>query len=119
VPKITSSSHDDENYDNSQCSNEDPFTHLPFPDHRKPIFEYRYEGSAKPFFHRWYAWASRSRLQPMFDVARMLKRRLDNILTFVRHRITNAGIESLNSKIQWVKYTARGFRNKSNFINAI
>ena len=24
-----------------------------------------------------------------------------------------------NAKIQWVKYTARGFRNKQNFINAI
>jgi transposase len=83
------------------------------------IFEYRYEGSARSFFHRWYAWASRSRLQPMFDVARMLKRNLENILTFVRHRITNVGSEGLNSKIQRVKYTARGFRNKSNFINAI
>ena len=27
--------------------------------------------------------------------------------------------ESLKAKIQWVKYTARGFRNKQNFINAI
>jgi transposase len=35
------------------------------------------------------------------------------------HQITNAGSESLNAKIQWVKYTARGFRNKQNFINAI
>jgi len=25
----------------------------------------------------------------------------------------------LNAKIQWVKYTARGFRNRQNFINAI
>ena len=36
-----------------------------------------------------------------------------------RHQITNAASESLNAKIQWVKYTARGFRNKQNFINAI
>lgn len=83
------------------------------------IFDYHYEGSARSFFGRWYAWASRSRLQPILDVARMLKRRLDNILTFVRHRITNATSESLNSKIQWVKYTARGFRNQRNFIDAI
>ncbi|HLJ10927.1 MAG TPA: transposase, partial [Planctomycetaceae bacterium] len=27
--------------------------------------------------------------------------------------------ESLNSKIQWVKYTARGFRNFDNFATAI
>jgi len=49
----------------------------------------------------------------------MLKRRLENILTFIKHRITNAASESLNAKIQWVKYTARGFRNQRNFINAI
>lgn len=34
-------------------------------------------------------------------------------------RITNAASESINAKIQWVKYTARGFRNKQNFIHAI
>ncbi len=35
--------------------------------------------------------------------ARMLKRRLENILTYLRRRITNAASESLNSKIQRVK----------------
>ena len=48
-----------------------------------------------------------------------LKRRFENIITYLRHQITNAASESLNAKIQWVKYTARGFRNKQNFINAI
>jgi transposase len=53
------------------------------------------------------------------EVAAMLKRRFDNIITYLKHRITNATSESINAKIQWVKYTARGFRNKQNFINAI
>ncbi|HUG82261.1 MAG TPA: transposase, partial [Bryobacterales bacterium] len=56
---------------------------------------------------------------PMIEVGRMLKRRFENIVTCLRHRVTNATSESLNAKIQWVKYTARGFRNKQNFINAI
>ena len=30
-----------------------------------------------------------------------------------------AGSESINAKIQWVKYTARGIRNKQNFVHAI
>ena len=64
-------------------------------------------------------WAVRSRLQPMKDVAAMLKRRFENIITYLRHQITNAASESINATIQWVKYTARGFRNKQNFINAI
>jgi transposase len=53
----------------------------------------------------------------MLEVGRMLKRRFENIITYLRHRVTNAGSESINAKIQWVKYTARGFRNKQNFVN--
>ena len=49
----------------------------------------------------------------------MLKRRFENIITYLHHPITNALSESINSKIQWVKYTARGFRNKRNFQVAI
>ena len=40
---------------------------------------------------------------------------LDNI----KLQITNAKSEAINSKIQWIKYTARGYRNVDNFITAI
>ena len=83
------------------------------------LYDYMYEKPAPRHFHWWYNWAVRSRLQPMKEVAAMLKRRFENIITYLRHRITNAASESLNAKIQWIKYTARGFRNKQNFINAI
>lgn len=83
------------------------------------LFEYCYEGAARRHFQRWYYWATHSRLKPMIEVARMLRDRLQNILTYLKHPITNATSESLNAKIQWVKYTARGFRNKGNFKTAI
>jgi len=83
------------------------------------LYNYVYEKPARKHFHWWYSWAIRSRLEPMKQVAGMLKRRFENIITYLRHHITNATSESLNAKIQWVKYTARGFRNKQNFINAI
>ena len=83
------------------------------------LYGYIYERPARKHFRWWHSWAVRSRLQPMIEVARMLKRRLENIITYLRHRITNAASESINSKIQWVKYTARGFRNKQNFQTAI
>ena len=83
------------------------------------MWEYRRLGVAKRFFHRWYNWAIRSRLEPMKKVARMLKRRLVNVLTYIGHRITNAQSESLNSKIQWIKYTAHGFRSRKGFRRAI
>ncbi len=55
----------------------------------------------------------------MKKVAGLLKRRFENIITCLTHPMTNATSESINAKIQWVKYTARGFRDKQNFINAI
>ena len=83
------------------------------------LYDYVYEKPARKHFQWWYSWAVRSRLQPIKEVATMLKRRFENIITYLQHRITNAASESLNAKIQWVKYTARGFRNKQNFIHAI
>lgn len=83
------------------------------------LFDYRREAVFRTQFRRWYYWATHSRLRPMIQVAKMLHGRFRNIVTYVEHRITNATSESLNAKIQWVKYTARGFRNKINFQTAI
>jgi len=83
------------------------------------LFSYRYERPARKHFRWWHGWAVRSRLRSMLDVARTLQRRFENIITYLRHRVTNAASESINAKIQWVKYTARGFRNKENFKAAI
>lgn len=83
------------------------------------LFSYSYRKAARRYFKWWYYWASHSRLAPMVAVAKMLKSRITNVLTYFSHRITNAMSESLNAKIQWVKYTARGFRNMDNFKTAI
>jgi transposase len=83
------------------------------------LWGYRYEKAAKNFFKKWYCWATHARLKPMAEVAKKLKRHLENILTYLKHRITNAVAEGLNSKIQQVKSAARGFRNFENFRIAI
>lgn len=80
---------------------------------------YTYPAWARKFFEEWYRWAIRSGLEPVKKVARMLKARFDNILTYLDHRITNAVTEGINSKIQWIKQTARGFANRDNFRVAI
>ncbi len=41
------------------------------------------------------------------------------MLTYFKHRITNAVSEGLNSKIQTIKKRAYGFRNRENFKTAI
>jgi transposase len=79
------------------------------------FWEYQEEGWARRFFKDWFGWVSRSQLKPVVEVAQMLKRHLDNLLTYLKHHITNAVTEGLNSKIQSLKSAARGFRNFRNY----
>jgi transposase len=79
------------------------------------FWEYETEGWARRFFKEWFGWVSRSRLKPLVDVAQMLKRHLENLLTYLKHQITNAVTEGLNSKIQNIKAAARGFRSFKNY----
>ena len=79
------------------------------------FWEYTYAGNAKKFFDRWYGWAIRSRLDPIKKVAVMLKNHLDGLLSYFRHRVTNAISEGFNSRIQSIKSAARGFRNFANY----
>ena len=83
------------------------------------LWALHHAGVADRNFKRWFHWARCSRLEPIRRVALMIKRHWANIRTYFRHRITNAGIEGLNSKIQMVKFRARGFRNRERFRNAI
>ena len=83
------------------------------------LWELRSQAAADRNFKRWFHWARSSRLEPVRRVAEMLKRHWANIRTFFQHRITNAGAESINEKIQTVKRRARGFRSRERFRNAI
>jgi len=55
----------------------------------------------------------------VISLTRMIKRHLEGILTAVVLGVTNARAEGLNAKIQWIKATARGFRNRNRFRDAI
>lgn len=79
------------------------------------FWRYQEAGWARRFFKDWFGWVSRSRLKPLIAVAKMLKRHLENLLTYLKHHITNAVTEGLNSKIQSLKSAARGFRNFKNY----
>jgi transposase len=83
------------------------------------FFLYHYQRPARKHYGWWHNWAVCSRLKPMIEKARMIQRRFDNIVIYLRLRITHTASESINSKIQWVKYIARGFRSKRNFVTAI
>jgi transposase len=59
--------------------------------------------------------AIKSDLKPIMKVAEMLKSKLAGILNYLKHRITNASAEGMNSLIQGLKTTARGYRNFENY----
>ncbi len=85
----------------------------------RALWTYRQRAAVRRFFDRWYAWAIRSRLEPVKRVARTIKRHLDGVLRYVQHPITNGVAEGLNSKIMSIKRKAGGFRNPDHFTIAI
>jgi len=64
----------------------------------------------RAFFETWHAWSIRRRLDPVRKVGRMLKTRLERILTWFASPIGNAVAEGFNSRIQAIKSAARCFR---------
>lgn len=85
----------------------------------RELWSYMSMAWALKFWKRWYYWATHSRLQPMIDAAKLIARHLPNVLTYFKHRITNAVAEGLNSKIATVQKRACGFRNRDHFKIAI
>ena len=81
----------------------------------KEFWRYRYTGAAKRFFDAWSSNAMRSRLAPIKNVVRMLRRHLPGLLNYSQHRISNASAEGFNSAIQLIKANARGFRHFTNY----
>ena len=79
------------------------------------FWSYHYTGAAERFFRAWASNAVRSRLSPVKKVVGMLRRHLNGLLNYSRHRISNACAEGFNSAIQLIKANARGFRNFENY----
>lgn len=85
----------------------------------RQLWHYQSAGWAKRFWQRWYFWATHSRLSPMIEAAKLIARHLPNVLTYFKHRITNAVAEGLNSKIATVQKRACGYRNPDHFKIAV
>ncbi len=62
------------------------------------------------FFTYWCEIVDKSGLKPLVKVKGLMERHKDNILNYFKHKVSNAVSEGLNSKIQLLKATARGFR---------
>jgi len=89
----------------------------------KELFRHFWEcGSvarARVFFDKWYARAISCGLAPVKKVAKMIKKHIENLLSFLVWKISNGVVEGLNSKIQTVKSNARGYRSFESYRIAI
>jgi len=69
---------------------------------------------ATVYLKKWYFWATHSRLEPMINAARTVKRHCDGILRWFESKIANGLIEGINSLVQAAKAKARGYRSMRN-----
>jgi len=81
----------------------------------KHFWNRRDKDYAQRYFEYWEKEVTSSGLEEMKKVARMIRKHLDNILTYFDSYITNAFSEGINSKIQAIKANARGFRSFKNY----
>jgi transposase len=85
----------------------------------RQLWKQRSRAAGERWWKSWNAWAVRSRLEPIKKVSAMIHRHLPNVLTYFKHRITNAGSEAINSVIQMLKKRAFGYRSFPNFRTAV
>jgi len=88
-------------------------------EHAMGLWHYTSRTWARKAWKAWLSWAMRSKLEPVRRVARMVRDHLEGIINAIVLNATNAGAESINSKIKRVKRMACGFRNRERFRNAI
>jgi transposase len=83
------------------------------------LWDYAYRASAAKAWARLLGWMSRCRLLPLIRVGRMIRKYLWGILNAIIASVTNSLAESKNARIQKIKATACGFRNRARFRRSI
>jgi transposase len=85
----------------------------------KDVYSIEDPQEAKGYLLFWCHLANESGIQPFIKFANMIKAHWFGICNYFDSKLTNAILESINSKIQLLKRRARGFRDPINFINMI
>jgi len=67
--------------------------------------------AAERLLNRWLAWARRCRLPSFVKLARTITEQHDGILAAVRHGLSNARIEQINTQIRLITRRAFGFHS--------
>jgi len=85
----------------------------------REFWDYRRKGWARRFLKKWFWWATHSRLEPMRDVAWMLRRHEEDVLNYFDLRIDNGLVEGMNNKAKVVSNRCYGFRTANTYITAL
>lgn len=88
-------------------------------DEFEAFWNYQYQGPAEKFLKGWMMAVNRSRLEPLKKFVRTLKNHWDNIITYVKNKVTNAVAEGVNRVIRFVKERASGYSNLNAFCDII
>lgn len=72
--------------------------------------------AGETYLKRWYFWATHSRLEPMIQAAKTIKRHWEGIVNWFDSLLTIGLLEEFNSLIQAAKARARGYRTTRNLI---
>jgi transposase len=75
-----------------------------------PLGRALWQAPGAGFLKKWRFWATHSRLPPMIEAARTVKRRWRGILRWFDSRIANGLTEGIDSLVQAAKAKARGCR---------
>ncbi|MFH1249746.1 MAG: transposase, partial [bacterium] len=84
-------------------------------DELKHLWSYTSEAWFKKAFNAWYRKAIYSKIEPLKEFARSLKRRIDGIIAHCKHKLNTSFLEGMNNKIKVIKRVAFGFRDSEYF----
>ena len=82
----------------------------------REFFEQPDRRSGEAFLKRWYFWATHSRLAPVIEAARTIKRHWEGVLNWFAGRLNTGLLEGINSLVQAAKARVRGYRTNRNLI---
>jgi len=88
-------------------------------DEFEQFWDFKDQSEAADFLDNWCQTADKSRLEPIKDFVKTIRKHRNRLLPFVKSRLTNAIAEGLNRMIKIVKNRASGFRTLNAFSDMI
>jgi len=88
-------------------------------EHASSLWNYVSRGWAEKAWKKLLGWMSRSQLPAIVKLAKTIRKHLWGIINAIVLGTSNGKSESMNSRIQKVKSSSHGFRNRDRFRNAI